>query len=315
MGASKPDLVLSGHTNDVNSCDYSADGLLVTSASDKTVRVWLRQPATDEFVEVAYSPLTYHTYSVHCVRFAPRGGSFISCSTDGTAVVWNAKTGVTMSTLRHPSQSPLRACCFSPDGSLIATAGDDGDVCVWSAEQPTILLTLRGHEETVSCLSFNGDGALLASGALIGELRLWQPRSGQTGPVGGVPTAHDLGVTSCDFMPRSAAHDGAADILASCGTDCAVRLWTVLPSGGVAPLTSLLAHTGAVMSVRFSADGALLASAAGDKTVRLWNTSSWSLVSALHGHQRYVTCCCFSPDGRLLVSGSNDKTVRLRLLG
>ncbi len=70
-------------------------------------------------------------------------------------------------------------------------------------------------------------------------------------------------------------------------------------------------HKGFVRTATFSPDGKRIATAAADKTVRLWWAEDGGRIAELRGHDDIVRSAVFSPDGKLLASASFDGDVRL----
>ena len=62
------------------------------------------------------------------------------------------------------------------------------------------------------------------------------------------------------------------------------------------------AHRSAVLSVAFSRDGTILASASKDKTVKLWNTADGSLRAELPAFKDRVSAVAFSPTEDVLAT-------------
>ena len=116
--------------------------------------------------------------------------------------------------------------------------------------------------------------------------------------------------------PTSASlRSPAGDLLATSGSDGAIRIWDLRSRIRVLLLRTDLhrrsGHDSAATSLAFSPDGALLASGHVDGQVHLWHMASGEEYPVRLRHEALVGALAFSPDGRTLASGSLDANLKL----
>nr|MDO8110933.1 TIR domain-containing protein [Candidatus Sigynarchaeota archaeon] len=287
-----PCLTLTGHTDTVNTCAFSPEGITIVSGSrDKTLKLW--NILTGQEIRT----LEGHSYGVYSCAFSPDGTTIVSASDDAKLKLWNARTGEKISTLVGHS-SLVWACAFSRDGTEIVSASSDHTLKLWDARTGKELRTLGGHSSGVTACAFSPDGTTIVSGSEDKTLKLWNARTGEEMRS---LKGHSAWVHACAFSP-----DGTTIVSGS--SDKTLILWDALT--GKAQRT-LAGHSDKVWACAFSPDGATIVSASWDKTLRLWDARTGKEVCILSGHSDGVWTCAFSPDGTRIASGSSDKSLKI----
>lgn len=70
-------------------------------------------------------------------------------------------------------------------------------------------------------------------------------------------------------------------------------------------------HGGPISVALFSPEGQQLASASGDKTIRIWDVKTGERLRTFNGHDKWISSISFSPTDRQLVSAYLEESVRL----
>ncbi|MBE9165139.1 serine/threonine-protein kinase [Tychonema sp. LEGE 06208] len=153
------------------------------------------------------------------------------------------------------------------------------------------------HSDAVGAVAFSPDGLMLASGSKDKTVQIWDLATGKS-----IRTF--AGDSSTIW---SVAFNSSGTKLATGTGFWRVMLWDLKTGQG----TRLLDHTASVWSVAFSPDDKLIASGSGDKTTKISDAATGSLIYNLPDHTDFVYSVAFTPDGKSLVSGSKDKKITI----
>jgi WD40 repeat protein len=149
-------------------------------------------------------------------------------------------------------------------------------------------------------LAFDPAGARLATVSEDLRVMVWECRSGRLlATLDGFEAWAPWRIRAVSFSP-----DGKRLITA--GFHCIA--WDLAPRS---EFLELPAGREAAVAVRFSPDGALLASASRDRGIGLWDGRTGAAVRAMRAGAGEVSDLAFSPRGEVLASAHDDGAVRL----
>ena len=235
---------------------------------------------------------------IHAVAVSADGSRIASGNEDGTAIVWEVKTGMP-SALCRGHTAAVKSVAFSPGGKRLLTGSMDGTAVVWDANSGKCLFSIQSDSATpIESAVFSPDGHLIALG--FGEA--------DTGPMEATGSVRLYDAETGDEMTRFAGH--AAEVFRvafspsgrQIVTASADRTAIVWETSSGRPLVTLKGHEGRVRSAAFSPDGERIVTASEDKTAKVWNVSDARNTLTLQGDNDVVWSAAFSPDGRRIAT-------------
>jgi RNA polymerase sigma factor (sigma-70 family) len=313
-----------GHPAFGREAAFSANGKLVVVSTGKTIFLldavtgkerWRGDGHLGYIAALAFSPDGKLVASAGSNSLFSEKGELISgggIDGDPSIRVWDVATGKEKLRVQGTREGTT-ALAFSPDGQTLASGPggySDRTIGLWDVATGKKRHRLDELQHMVGALAFSPDGRVLVSGSDARTLRYWD-----------VATGKGLGQSiRVSGAVRSLAYSPDGKFLASGGS---LEGQSPVPDGEGNPDVVLWeTSTGRVLrhwpgpaactSVRFSADGKLLAAAGTDGTLRLWDPlTGKEHFDSFSGHQGAVTLTAFAPDGRTLASAGADGFLRL----
>ena len=234
---------------------------------------------------------------------------------------------------------------FSQDGRYAAAEAPANGIAVWDLASGEQFRSFPGFGSAVTAIAYSRDGRLLAMGSLDGHAAICNLETGERrrlkrgperiwdvafSPHGGslaiadasrrvtvldVITRHTRSLINVNEEPGRVCFFPDGKRLAI-GTNDGALHFAAVRTGRVSATFPPRAgsgrgHKGEIKVLKFSPDGAILATAGLDRTVCLWDVRTGQIRLSLKGHGSAVNSLSWSSDASSIVTGSQDGTVKI----
>jgi WD40 repeat protein len=208
--------------------------------------------------------------------------------------------------------------CVYFDRKFLAAGSRDNSIRLWDMETLNYRGCLKAHNGSVLCLQLDSQRNILVSGSSDATIKIWNLESGEVVQTLKGHKESVLGLHTDDKYIVSCSRDSQAriwscvedleeeeDLCYNTAMDCADPRRKPIPKYVL--LHVLKGHRAAVNSVHFKDN--LIATASGDRTVRLWNLTQGTMIRTIHAHGRGIACVNIA--GNLVVTGSSDHVIKI----
>lgn len=284
------------HTQGTTRCAYTPDGSkLVTVGSNNTIRIY--KTGFDG------EPTNIDECQEQNVSVAANDDFFIVGSEDGTVSLYSLETN-TFERFLTRCTLPVRDVALSPDGKLCAVASDELTVKVVGTADNSRIFHLKEHGKPTKHVAFDPKGSILTLSCTDGVVYVYSMTAEEPELIRKVDGAIGSLETNEDASSSVAWHpDGRAFAVPTPIRDIQV----VSKNDWENQRSFRNGHEGDITAIAWSPNGAMLATAAKDKKVLIWQTKDQTVI----GRYEYpnVIDIAWHPTNNLLSLTSTDGEV------
>jgi hypothetical protein len=158
---------LKNHKGEVWSVALSADGRILTSASeDGSVRVWEIQTGRE------IRTLVTGNNPAWSVAMSEDGRRLVAGFKDGSVRVWELETGTEVQVLEN-LRDEVMAVALAANGQAVVSGSSSGMIKRWDLDPVRQTAVVRAHRSAIWSVAMSPDAQMMASGSDDKSIKLW----------------------------------------------------------------------------------------------------------------------------------------------
>jgi RNA polymerase sigma factor (sigma-70 family) len=314
IAAGKEKFHFPAHQKDVLILAYSPDGKTLVSFGNsesnaladffsplvrtRTAGICFWDAATGKKLREAPLP---PSASANSFAYFPDGKTMAVLDYESKIRVYDTQAGKLLREYDAPPRT-MTQVLIAADGKTLATVwGGSNTLDLWDATRGKLLHPFAGHRHPIFSLAFSADGATLFSTGGLRDEPVYQWRT-DTGELRGQWGDKPKWPPGLPNRASRLALSPDGKLLAADSYDSAIRLWDAASGEEV---RTCRGHTGAIMSLAWSADSRTLLSSSfwDDPTIRLWDVDSGKQRHLIRVKQDRPGDVVLSPDGHCVAAG------------